>query len=522
MRTGLFITIFAIGIIFSGCTVGPNYEKPKVSIEKKFGETGETVSTNFPVVDWWKTFNDPELDKLIAIAARENLNLQIATARVREARFQRNITAADLFPNVDADAGYARSRGSKNVVLPLGGSGSSSSSGKAKSQAQSESANSDSQNSGGANDSAFDNQLNPFGKGGLPGAETDLYQAGFDATWEIDVFGGTRRRVEAANYQMQAAIEQERNVMVTLLAEVARNYLELRGTQERIAVAKENLAAQKEILELTHSKQKSGLANDLDVAQVAAQTATTSATIPPLEADSRRLIHALSILLAREPNALSAELENTKPLPSTPPEIPIGLPSQLLERRPDIRAAERQVAAATAQIGSAKADLFPKFALIASAGLDSSSPENLFDWESRYFLISPTVTWRIFDAGRIVSNIQLQKANRQETVLQYRNTVLTALREVEDALAAYATEKMRRENLVEALNQNQQSLMLARQQYDHGLVSFLNVLDAERNVFSAQDALTQSSQMISTDLVALYKSLGGGWPDEKNVTAKAP
>jgi NodT family efflux transporter outer membrane factor (OMF) lipoprotein len=191
--------------------------------------------------------------------------------------------------------------------------------------------------------------------------------------------------------------------------------------------------------------------------------------------------------------------------------VPVGLPSQLIERRPDIRRAEREMAAANARIGSATADLFPKFALVGTAGLDSSSPQNLIDWGSRYFLISPTVSWRIFDAGRILSNIELQKANEQESVWQYRNTILTALQEVQDALVAYATEQVRRNSLIEEANQESQSLHLARQQYEHGLVSFLNVLDAERTLLMAQDDLEQSDQMISTDLVALYKALGGGW-----------
>jgi NodT family efflux transporter outer membrane factor (OMF) lipoprotein len=208
---------------------------------------------------------------------------------------------------------------------------------------------------------------------------------------------------------------------------------------------------------------------------------------------------------------LSAELEAGRRLPPTPPEVPIGLPSQLIERRPDIRRAEREIAAANARIGSATADLFPKFAFIASAGLDASMPQSLFDWESRYFLISPTVTWRIFDAGRIFSNIRLQTANRQESVLQYRSTILKALQEVEDAIVNYATEQTRRTHLHEALDQNRQALWLARQQYDHGLVSFLNVLDAERTVFSSEDDLEQSDQTVTTDLVALYKALGGGW-----------
>ena len=494
MRPPLSIVASTVAIILAGCAVGPNYQRPTVSVETHFGEAGTIETSQPPVADWWKSFHDPELEKLIARAARQNLTLQIAAARVREARYERNMNAADLFPNIDADAGYLDAYGGKNVNLPLGGSAGNDPPGADPS------------------DASFDDQLSPLGKGGFPGAETDLYQVGFDSTWEIDVFGGTRRRIEAANDQLQSGIESQRNTMVTLFAEVARDYLELRGSQQRLEVARKNLAAESEILELTRSMRTNGLASDLDVSRAAAQAAITAAAIPPLQAAVRRLIHAVSILLALQPNALGAELEKAAPLPLTPPVVPIGLPSQLLERRPDIRAVERQIAAATANIGAAKADWFPKFTLVSgSAGLDSTSAGNLFDWDSHYFLVSPTVTWRIFDAGRIYSNIQLQKTAQQAMIWQYRSTILTALQEVEDALVTYATDQQRRVELQDAAQQSQESLVLARQQYQHGLVSFLNVLDAEQMLYSAQDNLTQSDETISTDLVALYKALGGGW-----------
>jgi NodT family efflux transporter outer membrane factor (OMF) lipoprotein len=345
----------------------------------------------------------------------------------------------------------------------------------------------------------------------LPGATTDLYQTGFDASWEIDVFGGKRRQVEAATAQVQVAAESRHALQVSLAAETARDYLQLRGSQERLRIARENLAAQKDALELTRSKRSVGLASDLDVARAAAEVAATESTLGPLEAAARMGAHALSILLGQEPGSLNAELENAQAVPAAPPEVPVGLPSQLLTRRADIKEAERQIAAATARVGAARADLFPKFALIATAGLDSSSPGNLFSWDSRYFLISPTVAWRIFDAGRILSNIRLQQTGAEEATLQYRNTILVALREVEDALVNYATERSRRIHLAEEFKQDQQALDLARQQYEHGLSDFLGVLDAERSVYAAQDSLAMSDVTVSTDLVALYKALGGGW-----------
>ncbi len=519
------LALWLAGAALAGCSVGPNYHRPDVEVGAHFGELKAGASGGAeapPTSDWWRSFKDPELDHLIAEALSENYDLRLAATRIREARYQRSIIAADLFPNIDADAGYLRARGSKNVILPLGGGGGSGDPpgdpptpgrGSASSSASTSSGASSSGGQVGAN--PFASPLTPFGKGGLPGVTASLYQVGFDSNWELDVFGGTRRRLEAAAADLGAAVENWRDMTVTLLAEVARNYLELRGTQQRLDIARKNLAAENETLALTRSRARAGLTSQADVTRAAAEVALTTATIPPLEAAARRSIHSLSTLLAKEPTALNRELNEEKPLPIAPPEVPVGLPSELLRRRPDIRRAERQMAAATARVGSAQADLFPKFALTGSIGLDSTSTGNLFDWQSHYFLVSPTVTWRVFDAGRILSNLALQKANRQESLLQYRSTILTALREVEDALVAYATEHEHRAALAEALAQNQESFELVRQQYEHGLANFIEVLDAQRNVLTAEDQLAQSDQSIATDLVALYKALGGGWQNQK-------
>lgn len=370
MHSRIFILMVALAL-FAGCAIGPNYQKPNVVVEHNFAELDKNENTNAPPAAWWKSFHDPELDKLIAQAARQNYNLQMETLRVREARYQRNITAGALLPTVDADGGFLRAYGSKNVKLPFGAGGG----GDPPDQPGLD-----------ANDGSFDNELSVLDKGGFPGVWMDLYQAGFDATWEVDIFGGIRRRVEAANAQMQEQVESKRNVMITLLAEVARDYLQLRGVQERLTIARNNLGVAKEVLQLTVSERKSGLASDLDVTQAGAAMETTSAAIPPLQAQFRRLIHALSTLLARQPDALAGELGKSRPMPLTPPIVPVGLPSQLLERRPDIRAAERQPAAATANIGVAEADLFPKFALNGgSMGLDATTAASLFSGSSLYF-----------------------------------------------------------------------------------------------------------------------------------------
>jgi NodT family efflux transporter outer membrane factor (OMF) lipoprotein len=515
----------AAGALLAGCAVGPTYHQPKVEVSQHFGELANGANSNAkirpvnesaPEAEWWRTFNDPELNHLIASALRENYDLRVSAERIREARYQRSIIAADLFPNVDADGGYFRGRGSKNVKLQLGSGGGSG--GDPPADPPSDPPGPGGGSTGGSSQispNAFANVLTPFGQGGLPGVSSSLYQIGFDSTWELDVFGGNRRRLQAAAADLSAAVESLHAVTLSLMAEVAMDYLQLRGTQQRLAIARKNLAAQKETLDLTESRANAGLTSRADVTRAAAQVAITSATIPPLETSARRSIHALSTLLAKEPTALDRELSVEQPLPVVPPEIPVGLPSELLKRRPDIRRAERQIASANAHIGSAKADLFPKFALTGSAGLDTTSPGNLFNWESRYFLISPTVTWRIFDAGRILSNVALQKANERESVVQYRNTILTAFREVEDALVAYAQEQAHHESLTRARAQTEESLDLVRQQYEHGLATFLEVLDAQRNVLSIEDQLAQSNQAVTTDLVALYKALGGGWQNQK-------
>jgi NodT family efflux transporter outer membrane factor (OMF) lipoprotein len=521
----------ALFLLLAGCTVGPNYSRPKVDVPSGFGEISKTTSADpaaqpsravngsESIAQWWKRFSDPELEQFIDEALRTNYDLAIATTRIREARAQWRMDVASLFPEINADAGYSRARGSKNVKLPFGGgsggggasAGASGSSPQNTKQAAANSSGTSPATEQSAGPSPFSNQLTPFGKGGLPGVTSDLYQIGFDSTWELDIFGGNRRRAEAAAAEFAGAIEDRRDVLVTLVSEVARNYMELRGAQQRLGVARENLSNQQKVLELVRSQNKAGLTSRLDETRAAAQVATTAATIPPLEASARRAIHTLSILLARQPDDLSRALEQVRPLPNLPPEVPVGLPSELLRRRPDIRRAERQIAAATARVGSAKADLFPKFALTGTMGLDSTSTRNWFDWESRYFLISPTVVWPVFDAGRIVSNIRLQQATRDERVLQYRNAILTALREVEDALVIYATEQAREKSLKDALEENRLSLTLAEDQYRSGLSDFLTVLDAQRSVLASQDALAQSQQAVATELVALYKALGGGW-----------
>jgi NodT family efflux transporter outer membrane factor (OMF) lipoprotein len=483
MKTIQFSFVTLLAALAAGCAVGPNYQRPTASAPSQWaapiagGETNSTVA----LTAWWKNFNDPELDSLIARAVQSNLDLQVAQARVREARAQYAIADANFLPTVDGSASYARTETSHHQPvlgsLPL------------------------------PPNIPFDN---------------NLYQAGFDASWEIDVFGGERRAAESARAQFDASQFSQRDVLVTLLGDVARNYVDLRGFQRRLAITEQNIQAQSQAWAITRDRFQKGLNNDLDVQQAESLLAATKAEVPSLQTEIQASIFRLGVLLGQQPESLLAELSTASPIPTTPPQVPVGLPSQLLERRPDVQRAERELAAATADIGVAKADLFPKFFLTGDAGFESVSASDWFTAGSRFWSAGPTVQWRIFDAGRIHNNIKIQNARQEEALANYDKTMLGAFEDVENGLTAYANEQTRRESLQDAVTSSQNSLDLANKLYTNGLTDFLHVLDAERSLYQAQDALAQSDRTVSVNLVTLYKSLGGGWETFEKQTASLP
>jgi NodT family efflux transporter outer membrane factor (OMF) lipoprotein len=310
--------------------------------------------------------------------------------------------------------------------------------------------------------------------------------------------------------------------LVTLLAEVARNYTELRGAQQQITIAEANLRAQQETLDITNTRFDAGLVSDLDVQRAKAQVDTTASQIPTLTTSAQQSIHLLSVLLGEEPGALTDELSNETPIPQTPPVIPVGLPSELLRRRPDVRRAERQLAAQTARIGVATSDLFPKFSLTGFLGLTSSKFSKLSNSGSTTWSILPGVSWPVFDFGRIRSNIAVENAREQQAAIFYEQTVLTSLREVADSMIAFSQEQTRHENLAGAVEANQRAVKLANDLYKQGLTDFLSVLQAQRDLFVTEDALVQSTSSVSSNLVALYKALGGGWEIESKAPDRLP
>ncbi|HWP57002.1 MAG TPA: efflux transporter outer membrane subunit [Candidatus Acidoferrales bacterium] len=457
-----------------GCSVGPNYRRPDVSVPAVWNEEHGSIKTApADLARWWTAFDDPLLNSLIERAARSNVDLRLAEARIREARALRGVTAADAWPAVNVSGSYARRRTSKNALSLPQGQGLPASS---------------------------------FGD-----LDRDLFTSGFDASWEIDLFGGVRRAVEAADARIEASIEDRRHVLVTLLGDVAKNYIDLRGLQRRLAVARANLKTQQETLELTRVRFAAGLASDLDVAQAESQVKTTEAQIPTLESSLKQAAHRLSVLVAQEPGALWSELSTEAPIPALPPEVLVGLPSELLRRRPDIRRAERQLAAATAEIGVATADLFPKFSLTGTAGLQSISASDWFTGRSRFWSVGPTISWPVFDAGRIRANIEVRNARQEQALALYEKTILTALEDVENALGNYSREQARYRSLLEAVAADRRAVQLANELYIRGLNDFLNVLDAQRSLLSSESELAQSEAAMAANLVALYKALGGGW-----------
>jgi outer membrane protein, multidrug efflux system len=465
---------FLILMLLSGCAVGPDYRRPEFPVPNRYREslTQSLASRSLSLANWWQNFRDQPLDRLMAKALRSNRDLRIAETRVREARALRNVVSAGFWPTVDASAAYTRLRTSRNGPTGLA-----------------------------------------LARGLLP-VETDLYQAALDATWELDIFGGTRRAVEATEAEIGASEEDRRDVLVTLLGEVGLNYIELRGLQKEHTVTRSNLDAQKQTLALTQDRLQAGLATELDVARAQAQAATTAAQIPPLESAIKHAIHRLSVLVGEPPGTLAGRWLEAAPIPATPPGVPVGLPSELLRRRPDIRRAERELAAATARIGIATADLFPRFSLTGALGLQSVAASDFFTGGSRFFSLGPAIQWPIFNAGRIRQNIKVQNLRQEQALLAYEQAVLIAIEEVENALVAYRQTQLRLHKLTEAEKAQQRAVGLAHDRYRSGLVDFLDVLEAERSLYTSQAHLAQGERAVSQDLVRLYKALGGGWEED--------
>jgi NodT family efflux transporter outer membrane factor (OMF) lipoprotein len=452
--------------MLSGCfAVGPDYQAPDLSAPAEWSRSLHgSVTAEAPdaqaLAQWWSALSDPDLSNLIERAVAGNVDLKTAQARVREARARRGIAQAGLLPTLNAGGSATRSRASEQT-----GSGES----------------------------------------------RDLYRLGFDASWELDIFGRVRRSVEAAQGDLDASEADYHDVLVTLVAEVALNYVEARTLQTQLEVAEENLKTQRDTLQLTQWRFEAGLVSRLDVEQARSNLESTRAQLPNLRSAIEEAKNRLAALLGGFPGALEGQLGPRKPIPEAPVEIAIGVPAETLRRRPDVRRAERQLAAQTARIGVATADLYPTFSLPGSIGLEALTTNRFFNTANRAWSIAGSFAWPIFKGGAIRQNIEVQNALQEQALNQYEGTIRTALEEVENALVAYGEEQNRKQALAEATDAAQKSAELARNQYASGLIDFQSVLDAERSLLTFQDQLAQSRGQVTSNLISLYKALGGGW-----------
>ena len=487
-RTSLIAAISA-SLALSACTVGSNYHQPSLPTPPAFARTAPTpLPTAPPVIgdlsSWWESFNDPMLTWLVRRALAANLDVETAASRVREARTQIITARASELPSLSASG--------NTIDFNDNHKSSSATSAAGASAAGAES-----------------------GLGLAIPSTLHLYSAGFDATWEVDIFGGGRRRIEQAKDTQLAMVWALRDVQVSLAAEVASDYLTLRLTQARIAVGEAELQRQKDIASVVAARRKTGFVTNLDVNQQNVQVETAAAQIPQLQAQAETEIHAIAVLLGQTPESLSQELRApADPLPPEPPALPAGLPSQLVERRPDVREAERQLAAANANIGVQTANLFPKVNLIGLASFASTSLSGLFNSDNFATVGVGMISQPVFDAGKTHAAIKAAKEERQQALFAYQKAGLGALQNVEDALSKYAADAARREALRGALASSDNSLTLAQDQYKVGLAAFVNVIQSENAQLNARDQYVQADGQVLSDLVALYKALGGGWSDK--------
>ncbi|MEJ2516099.1 MAG: efflux transporter outer membrane subunit [Gammaproteobacteria bacterium] len=466
------LACLAACVAVAGCAVGPDYVAPEVPVEETWlSAPAGTEPGGVPEVAWWEALEDPTLSRLVHQAVASNRDLAVAQARVREARALRSAAAAGLFPQVDVSAGGARYRISEES--PTGGG--------------------------------------PLVEAGVVEPYGELWQAGFDAAWEIDIFGGTRRRVEAAEAAEMQAAEEARALRLAVIAEVVRNYAELRGSQRRLALAGKNTRLQERTLAIVEGRRRAGLGRELDVASARAQLEATRALVPALRGQVRASAYRLAVLAGQPPGTFLDELLAEVPLPHVPEVVPTGLRSDLLRRRPDVRAAERALAAATAGVGVAEADRFPRFFLTGSAGREAGRFSDLFDGGAGLWSLGPSIRWPVFSGGAISAGIEAAGARQEAAVAAYEQAVLAALEDAETALILYGEERQTADRLSVAAEAGAKAATIASGLHEQGLSDLLTVIDAERRQTEIDDQLARSETRVLVRLAALYKALGGGW-----------
>jgi len=468
------ILLVPVLLAFAGCMIGPNYQRPKVSVSPNWGETGDQrVSTESTANrGWWRTFNDPVLDRLVARAYRDNLTLQQAGVRVLQARAQLGIAVGEVFPQTQQAIGSVEYNRTSDRAAAA---------------------------------AAFNGSLAYWQS-----------QIGAQATWELDFWGRIRRGIESADASLLATLADYDSTLVTLTADVANTYIALRTAEERIRIARENVDIQEQTLKIVEARFTYGTVSQLDVEQARTALLNTLATLPTLETQRRQARDALSVLLGMPPNDLSDLLSGPSTIPVSPPQVIVGIPADLLRRRPDIRSAEMRAVAQSAQIGVAKSDLLPAFSLIGnlvlvSTDLGTFRLSDMFRWGSRQVQIGPSVQWNILNYGQITNNVRVQDANFQQLLLAYQRSVLSAQQDVEDNLAAFLRSQDRADLLAKSVTSSRTAVDLAVLQYREGVTDFTTVLTTQQTLLSQQDSLASTLGNISTSLVGVYRALGGGW-----------
>ncbi|GBQ24385.1 efflux transporter outer membrane subunit [Gluconacetobacter sacchari] len=513
--------IIGLSALAGGCAVGPDFHKPATWTPPHWAGPGSSpptgpatgpitsdISDAAPDPAWWDVFHDAELSALERRVASQNLSVAIAAARLAQSRAQLRIAGAERYPGLSAAGSYSRAQYStkmlQRIVSDVGNTP----------QVQQ------------ALGSQLGNASLADESGHLTIPLLDQWKDSIDATWEVDLWGRVRRQYEAAGADLQASREEQRGILTAQMAELARDYMALREAQTQLRILLDNRDTAAQTLELSRQRNRTGLVSELDVQTAQSQLDATTARIPQAEQQIALQVNALSLLLGEPPAALAGELLKAEAIPPVPPRVPAGVPSELARRRPDIRQAEAQLHGATAQVGEAVAEFYPRVTIDAGFGFQSLSFRDLGFWNARAWNVGPSITLPIFQGGRLRGQLELRKSAQQEAAISYRRTVLGAWHEVDNALTAYRDEQMRRDSLEREVAADQRGLDLARDQYRHGMVTFLTVLDAERRILAAQTDLTSSTATLSTDLVQLYSALGGGWettfPDPAPTAAVPP
>ena len=459
-RRYALLTLIVASVMGAGCGVRRPYQPPVPNAPPTWSAPVTESADAESLSRWWETFGDEQLTALVRRAVEGNLDVRTAMSRVREARATTRSTRTQLWPSADV-GGSARASGTGNEA-------------------------------------------------GVSGV-TGLYTLSIDASWEIDAFGGIRSTIDAASATAEARAADLQDVLITLTADVALNYIDIRSLQRRLEIARSNVDLQQETLELTQFRAQAGLATDLDVQQALSNVESTRAQIASLEGQVGQSIHAIAILLGRPPAELNAEFAAPAPIPEAPIETTLGLPAEALRRRPDVRSAERQLAAQFAQVNVARADLYPSFRLAGSIGLESLSLATLLVPGAQFWNAGPSASTRLFDRRQLRENLIVQSERQEQAARSYETSVLRALQEVEDSLTDLAQEQIRRGHLAAAANAAQQAADLSLQLYNTGLRDFRDVLDAQRSLLTLQDSLASSDTAMSSDLVRLFKAVGGGW-----------